>query len=112
MVYLVEYRNLNKAPAQTKIMCLEPRDDEKFESFSPLVVSPFVKSLIRQKREKQAVTELSRMAKSDQSKPLLAEMKKAGEDFILVSWEPITSSITEVRKKLLDKWKIAYDVIA
>jgi len=112
MVYLVEYKNLNKVPTKTKIMCLEPREDEKFESFPPLILSPFVKSLVRQKRTTQAATELSRLAKSEERKTYLTKLKKTDEDVILVSWESIASPITKLRKDLLAKWKVPYDTIA
>jgi len=113
MVYLVQYKDLGKVPAKIKIMCLEPRDDEKFEAFPLLTLSPFVKALVRQRRTKQAVTELSRYARSSEvNKDILKKLKKKDEDIVLVSWECMSSPTTKLRGDLLEKWKVPYSIIA
>jgi len=92
-------------------MCLEPRNDAKFECFSPLNLSNFTKSLLRQNRVKQAVTEMARLAHSEPRKKLLETLILTTSDVALVSWENINSPTTTLRQELLDKWKIEYKVI-
>lgn len=111
MVYLVNYRMLHKAPGKTTIKCLEKRKDEKFECFTPLMPSLFVKDLIRQRRIKHALKEMTSLSNNISNKEILSELKKGNQNLILVSWEEYDSPLTKIREELLNKWKIEYKII-
>lgn len=112
MVYLLNYKSLHKAPPRTPIRCLEERQDKKFDYFSPLTPSPFVRSLIHQRRYTQAKKEMISLSRSEKAKSSINALKHSTQDVILVTHESDVSPLTELRKELLKKWGIDFTIVS
>ena len=111
LVYLTSYNKLCQTPRGAIILCLEPRSDKKFTCFSPLTVSSLVRTFIKRRREDHALREMSRMAQEGVRKSQLEDLRSGQGDVVFVSWETPDSAISRVRRSLLDRWKIHYEVL-